>query len=430
MITKIAIHNFQCHKDLVLDFGRSTVLQGNSNCGKTAVFRALYWVLFNKAPSDFVSYWVQKRNKKGFTFKDNEYTSVCVSVDGHSIERKRSNDFNGYIVDGKVYEALRTDVPEEVTKIFNLSDASIQRQMDAPFLLSATPGEASQYLNDLAGLTCVDDILSIAKSKVADTSESISDATEKVQQLEKDKQQYAWVPDAEDLLKRVQKLQTSIEEMSRKLEALSSSITDYKSIRNYPEIPEWLENGDRSALIEDTESRLEIVKKYVSACKVLDRVSPVLAKLSGLAVPEQPRHSEKELSGLVHSVREYNSVCKSVDSLKGVLNNLSGLKEPKPCKWVDTLPVFKESVERYTRLCATDSKVSGALSKLSKLKEPTTCKWSDKEHSTLIRSIRSYRSLVNTIADCKDYLDDAYDSLKDAVCPVCGRPFDVDTCFM
>ena len=133
MITKIKLHNFQCHKDLELDLGRSTVLQGGSNHGKTAVLRAFYWVLFNEAPHDFVSYWAQKKTKKGFTFKDDEYTSVTIVVDGHVVERKRSNTFNGYIVDDTIYEALRTDVPEAVTKLFNLADASVQKQFDSPF---------------------------------------------------------------------------------------------------------------------------------------------------------------------------------------------------------------------------------------------------------------------------------------------------------
>ena len=57
MISRIVIHNFQCHKDLDLDLGRSTVLAGNSNSGKTAVLRALYWVLYNTPSGDsYVSY--------------------------------------------------------------------------------------------------------------------------------------------------------------------------------------------------------------------------------------------------------------------------------------------------------------------------------------------------------------------------------------
>lgn len=430
MITKIIIHNFQCHKDITLELGRSTVLQGNSNSGKTAVLRALYWVLFNNAPSDFVSYWVQKKTKSGFKFKDDDYTSVIVEVDGHTIERKRSNDFNGYIVDGKVFEALRTAVPEEVTRLFNLSEASVQRQMDAPFLLAATPGEASQYLNNLAGLGCVDEILTIAKRKVADTSSLVENTNEEIDRLDKEVNSYGWVQHAEKYLQKATDTQKPIEDLGRKTSSLRTSIGAYTAIKNYPEIPKWLENGDKSEAIQNLESEIETIKKYISACHELNRVTPVLDGLSALKVPDVPKHTEKEFTTLSHSILEYGEIVESNQNLGHTLSCLSKLKEPKPCKWVGKLLPFKESLEKYVRLSDTDTRVSGALNNLSKLKEPKPCKWTDKELTALIRSIRSYKGLVNTIADCRDYLDDAYDSLKGAVCPVCGRPLDGDTCFM
>ena len=430
MISKIVLHNFQCHRDITLELGRSTVLQGNSNSGKTAVLRALYWVLFNNAPSDFVSYWAQKKTKSGFKFKDDAYTSVIVEVDGHTIERKRSNDFNGYIVDGRVFEALRTAVPEEVTRLFNLSDASVQRQMDAPFLLAATPGEASQYLNSLAGLGCVDEILTIAKRKVADTSALVESTNEEIENLDKEVNSYGWVPLAEKYLQKATDTQKLIEDLEHRKSSLSGSLEAYKAIKDYPEIPDWLENGDRSEDIRTTESEIETLEKYISACKVLNRVTPALDGLSALKVPEPPQHTEKEFTALSRSVLEYKGLADSDKELECTLSSLSKLKEPKPCKWVGKLLPFKESLEKYVHLSDTDTRVSGALDNLSKLKEPKPCKWTDKELTALIRSIRSYKGLVNTIADCKDYLDDAYDSLKGAVCPVCGRPLDGDTCFM
>ena len=430
MITKIIIHNFQCHKDITLELGRSTVLQGNSNSGKTAVLRALYWVLFNNAPGDFVSYWAQKKTKSGFKFKDDEYTSVTVEVDGHTIERKRSNDFNGYIVDGHVFEALRTAVPEEVTRLFNLSEASIQRQMDAPFLLAATPGEASQYLNNLAGLGCVDEILTIAKRKVADTSSLVENTNEEIDRLDKEVNSYGWVKHAEKYLQQATDTQKPIEDLEHRKSSLSGSLNAYKAIKDYPEIPDWLENGDKSEAIRTTESEIETLEKYISACKVLNRVTPALDGLSALKAPEQPQHTEKEFATLSSSVREYKELANSDKELECTILQLSKLKEPKPCKWDGKLLPLKVSVDKYVHLSDIDNKVSQVLSSLSKLKEPKPCKWTEKELTALIRSIRSYKGLVNTIADCRDYLDDAYDSLKGAVCPVCGRPLDGDTCFM
>ena len=430
MITQIKIHNFQCHKDLTLDLGRSTVLQGNSNCGKTAVLRALYWVLFNKAPSDFVSYWAQKKLKSGFKFKDDEYTSVVVSVDGHIIERKRSNEFNGYVVDGKVYEALRTDVPEDVTKIFNLSDASIQRQMDAPFLLSATPGEASQYLNSLAGLGCVEDILTIAKRKVAETASAYDEIKAEVDSLNKEVSAYSWVGKAEELLGKAEAAEPLIADLQRKIESLSQSVAAYRAIKDYPEIPEWLENGDRSEQIEKTSGKIEALKSYVAACRVLNRVAPALEGVAGLEVPKPPKHSDRDLSALIRSIREYRGTAANVADLSAAVAKISKLKVPGTCRWENVIGQFADSISSYKNVCDEATRLSGILGDLGKLKPPTPCKWTDKDMTALVRSIRTYRKAVDDISDCRDYLDDCYDSLEGVACPVCGRPLTKDTCLM
>ena len=432
MITKIKLHNFQCHRDLELDLGRSTVLQGGSNHGKTAVLRAFYWVLFNEAPHDFVSYWAQKQakpSKKPTTkesstikFKDDEYTSVTIVVDGHVVERKRSNTFNGYIVDDTVYEALRTDVPEAVTKLFNLADASVQKQFDAPFLLAATPGEASKYLNELAGLECVDDILTLAKRKVADTTDLVNTAQETVEGLEKSVGSFSWVEKAEDLYEKAKATQPKIDELTRKLEALKRTIDDYKAIKNYPEIPEWLENGDKSAVIKGLEKELEICNNYVGTCRVLARVTPALDKLGALVFPKPPKHTEKELVALSDSITQYGSVVTRYRRCRSALNALEDLQEPKPCKWEGRLRPLVQSIRNYEEVTEILDAADTALGKIAKLKAPKPCKWSDRELSALSRSIHNYRGAIEDISDCNDYLDDAYSDLEGVACPVCGRP--------
>ena len=422
MITKIKLHNFQCHKDLELDLGRSTVLQGGSNHGKTAVLRAFYWVLFNEAPHDFVSYWAQKKTKKGFTFKDDEYTSVTIVVDGHVVERKRSNTFNGYIVDDTTYEALRTDVPEAVTKLFNLADASVQKQFDSPFLLATTPGEASKYLNELAGLECVDDILTLAKRKVADTSDQVNTVKEDVEGLEKTVGSFSWVKDAEALYEKAQATQPKIEELTRKLTDLKRTIEAYKAIKNYPEIPEWLENGDRSEVIKGLEKELSICNNYVGTCRVLARVNPALEQLNALVFPKPPKYSEKELEALSGSIAKYGTVVSKYRKCRSALSDLEDLQEPKPSKWEGRLRPLVQSIRNYEEVTEILGSANEALGKISKLKAPKPCKWTEKDCETLVHTIRNYNSAKSTISDCNDYLDDAYSDLEGVACPVCGRP--------
>ena len=61
MIESISINNFQSHKATRLKLAPTVnTLQGNSDCGKSAVMRAINWLLFNPAGDYFVSDWAKK----------------------------------------------------------------------------------------------------------------------------------------------------------------------------------------------------------------------------------------------------------------------------------------------------------------------------------------------------------------------------------
>lgn len=434
MIEKIILHNFQCHKDVTLELGRSTVLLGDSDCGKSAVLRALYWVIYNNplidrpAPQNFyVSYWAQKKTKSGFKFKDDEYTSVTVIVDGHTIERKRSNTFNGYYVDGVMYEALRTNVPEEVTNIFNIASASVQQQMDSPFLLTATPGEASQYLNSLAHLECVDEILTIAKKKALDTSAKVDSTNEEIAQLEKEISTYGWVSKAEVLYDKATKLTPKIEKLKTQLDAINKTIAEYKSIPNYPEIPKWLEGKDFESQINKLQMDIDLVNRYIGACKVINSIAPTLRSLSRLKEPRQLDFGKKDILALGDDIADYKEALR----LGKAWTKVSALKEPKQSKYTERqLDNLSKSIEDYADARRSDRKYNRILNALGSLEKPRESKWTEKDIDSICRDISDFKKDCDTIMTCVDSLDELYNSLAGVACPVCGRPLDKDTCLL
>ena len=434
MLEKIIIHNFQCHKDVTLDLGRSTVLLGDSNCGKSAVLRALYWVIYNNplinraGPQNFyVSYWAQKKTKSGFKFKDDEYTSVTVVVDGHTIERRRSNDFNGYYVDGTMYEALRGAVPDDVTRIFNIADASVQQQLDSPFLLSSTPGEASQYLNSLAGLECVDEILNIAKKKVADTTAKIDSADEEIASIQSEINTYGWVDESEKILEKVTTLDGKIAELTAKYNTLAKTIQDYKAIKDYPEIPDWLEGKDYESIIEKLSTDLDAVSHYIDVCKDVDRTTIAYNKISRLKKPKDLDYDESDIARLSDDI----AIFREATYLENACNKISALGNPASTKYTEKeLDTLAEDIDLYISSRRMVRLYTRIVKSIADLGTPRTCKWTDKDLSGLSDSIEKYKAAKVVISDCIDYLDDAYDSLDGMVCPTCGRPLDKDTCLV
>ena len=105
MIESIRIKQFQKHKDTTLEFANGlNVICGESHNGKSAIIKAILWVLTNK-PS-------------GTAFRrighDGEDTSVKVTFNDGSVERVRGDKRSCYIYGNEEFKAVRTDVPSEI----------------------------------------------------------------------------------------------------------------------------------------------------------------------------------------------------------------------------------------------------------------------------------------------------------------------------
>lgn len=211
MIDSARIHNFQSHSDSVLEFSPGiNTLVGDSDCGKSAVMRAILWCITNQPQGDaHISDWCKTPKGK---MKAQESCSVEVRSNpgpGMSdVTRKRSADFNGYLVyqggdSEDTYEALRADVPAEVASCFNIGPVNIQRQMDSPFLVSMSAGEAARYINSLVDLSDIDSALSEVNSMSRETAQDTRAAHAEVESLQKDAAALEWVDRLQELSREV-----------------------------------------------------------------------------------------------------------------------------------------------------------------------------------------------------------------------------------
>jgi len=148
MIKSLNIQNFQSHEKTQLSFHEGVnVIVGSSDSGKTAVIRALRWVVWNRPSGDHI------RSSWGGD------TSVSVGTeDGAVIRSKGKQDSYQIRSEDKNldFRAFGTNVPDEVQKFFNISEINLQGQLDAPFLLSETPGAVAAHFNKVAKLDKID----------------------------------------------------------------------------------------------------------------------------------------------------------------------------------------------------------------------------------------------------------------------------------
>lgn len=161
MIKSLELKNFQSHRDTFIAFHEGVnAVVGLSDSGKTAILRALYWVIFNRPDGDdFQSHWGGD-------------TECCLEVDGGvKITRRRTKSDNAYFLDipGQDRQEFRAfgrfQVPIEIQAVLNMNDINFQSQLDAPFLLSSSPGEVAQILNKVVNLDVIDSALSNIRKK-------------------------------------------------------------------------------------------------------------------------------------------------------------------------------------------------------------------------------------------------------------------------
>ena len=170
MLLSLAIKNIQSHADTKIDFSNNiTMFVGSGMSGKTAILRAINWVV-NNTPNGTA------------LIRDGEVEArvdMTVLSDGKTrkITRLRNKTENCYIIDDDIknkLEANRGSVPEDVKNIINMSDINIQEQFFPHFLVFDSPGKIGQFINDVTGIGEIDNVVSYISSEIKKTSSTVA----------------------------------------------------------------------------------------------------------------------------------------------------------------------------------------------------------------------------------------------------------------
>ena len=224
MIKSVQISNFQSHKStkLKLDPGVNVIV-GSSDCGKSAILRALLWAIFNRPSGEsFKSYWGGD-------------TSVDIEIEGKIVSREKGKE-NLYIASGNnleapmEFKAFGTGVPEEIESLLNISDINIQRQMDAPFLLSSTPGEVGRILNQAVRLDTIDKAQSNIRSTLKQEKNLLSNTQSTIEDKREKLKKYEWLPIAEGCIAKLETIAAQISQATSLTIDLNRIVDDINTI--------------------------------------------------------------------------------------------------------------------------------------------------------------------------------------------------------
>lgn len=393
MIEKIEIHNFQSHKATVLELdAKVNTLQGNSDCGKSAVLRALQWLIFNPAGDYFISDWARKGKTQTAPCE------VIVYANGHKIVRRRDKDFNGYYLDDEMFEATRNTVPKKISDILNLGEVNVQRQLDPPFLLSMSAGEVSRYINNLVNLTRIDTWTSAANSRERKLRQDADAAFERVEKARGKVESYSFLPRLEELSDTIESLEAHGSDVGALYADLSETLSKHAAETVNPVL-----SVDVDRLIALT-SELGTAMSRTSELQVeVDYIDPTLS--------EHGRQVAK-----LESLPD-------VDRVSEILSAVPGMKAKADSLNREALVLGHELDEHADKadIC-TDSRVDELSEILSTLQH-----WNKIEDNI----VSAEQEIANDLANhdkLKAVLDEAdaelpglMSQLDGMVCPLCGR---------
>lgn len=219
MITRIELNNFQSHQHNAFEFdGGVNAIIGPSDSGKTAILRALRWVIWNRPLGDaFRSDWGGD-------------TSVTIQVPDNTIIRWKHDNAHGYTVNGNKLTAIKTDVPEDVTHILNIDEVNLQQQFDRPFLLDSSAGEVAAHFNKIAHLDIIDSTMKTLASWQRKLNQDVQVCESKINEYEASIALYEYLPDMERKITRAEKLQNRIEKLDKDLMELGKIIDTIEEI--------------------------------------------------------------------------------------------------------------------------------------------------------------------------------------------------------
>jgi len=218
MIKSLTIKNFQSHKNSYIEFDKGVnIIVGSTDCGKTAILRAMKWVIWNRPlGNSFRSSWGGD-------------TEVTMEMDNAAIVRKEGKE-KVYKLNDIEFKAFGTDIPEDIKTTININETNLQQQLDTPFLLKNTSGEIAAHFNKIAKLDKIDTGIQNMNSWIKSINKDIDVLSCQIEKSEKEIENYSHIEKFEIEVDILEQLISSKDKKQKDLWSLERLISKLKNI--------------------------------------------------------------------------------------------------------------------------------------------------------------------------------------------------------
>lgn len=218
MIKNLTIQNFQSHKKTELDFDDGiNIIIGQSDSGKSAIIRALNWVINNKPSGE------------AFKSKWGGDTKAIIDIDAYKILREKAKSnlyaiYTGEQTARTPFLSFGQNVPENVKKLLNFSSLNIANQFDSPFLLAMSGGEVASYLNEIVNLDKIDTSLANINKSLKGEKTLLEKAKSELEATQIRLRGFDHLSEAEALLIEIEDLDNEVHEKKVNHKILSETL--------------------------------------------------------------------------------------------------------------------------------------------------------------------------------------------------------------
>ena len=344
MIESIEINNFQAHSKTTLQLSSGVnVIVGASDAGKSAILRALFWVLYNRPLGDgFRSYWGGD-------------TSVTVRFsDGHVVKRVKTNKDNYYEVNGIVLRAFGQEPPAEVSKICNIDRSlNFQTQIDPFFLLQSSPGEVARYFNQIAKLEDIDKVTKGLDLSNRKTVQNINTLQGQIRKIEEELLLYANLEEVEEYIQQAEQTQNKIEKNKQHIEKIEKVINDIEKTDN-----RISKLKEKTKLKIPVEKALGIIEKIQEKEKYKEKISSLIEQIESKENKIQEKKKIYKVKPFVlraininQAIKEKRKQEKDLDSLLSQIRSKEKIIQDKKQVLEQKRLIFKEQMPAVCPLC-------------------------------------------------------------------------------
>ncbi|MDO5028332.1 MAG: AAA family ATPase [Bacillota bacterium] len=467
-IKKLSLENFQSHKLTVLNFDQGlNAIVGPTDSGKTAILRALKWVLYNEPQGD--------------AFIRQGQSSVSVKLeftDGIIIERYRTKSKNGYKItyangEEAIFEGFGSQVPEEVYQASQMPKITLRpgetrslnmaEQLEGPFLLTDNASLKAAALGKLVQADLIDYALGQVNLDLRNKKKDQKYLEDQLEKTNKDLEAYSYLEDLGRTIKNLETIQDQIKIKNQDLEKLQILDQSYKnlkaSITSLRQIKNSLKNLDQVEIFyleaankiskiktleeankayKENQKRLNITEKIQKALAQVDQAQDLEEKIEKLNTKleklENIRKNQEQIKQRTASTKENYQKLKNLDQLLASYKQLEKLRTrlENYQKAEKSLNILKERIkngEKYLKNFQKLDQVDQAYLQINQAKEKLkTLKEKNSNYKNILAKITAEKENIQRASRKIVNIEKTYIKLiqEMKVCPTCKRPFDLE----